>query len=131
MEDDLRPQAIKVYENTYRLGPMDGKRFSQGPIRTAVSHVLSAKLAANKEYDATKAAALCKEISKDVQAEVKKLGLPNYKFVVQTTIGQLRGQGVRIASRCLWDKDSDNSVSVTERTASMFCTVMVFGCYYE
>eukprot|EP00762_Andalucia_godoyi_P002006 ANDGO_02585.mRNA.1 Dynein light chain Tctex-type len=131
MEDDLRPQVVKVYENTYRMSPVDGKRFSQAPVRSTVSAVLEEKLSKSRDYDASKAAGVCKEISRDVQHALKKLDLPNYKFVVQTTIGQLKGQGVRMASRCLWDKENDNSVSVTQKTPSMFVNVMVFGCYYE
>jgi hypothetical protein len=42
-----------------------------------------------------------------------ELDFENYKIVVQVTIGQLRGQGGRITSRCLWDKDNDNFVSVS------------------
>ena len=31
-----------------------------------------------------------------------------YKVVVQTVIGQLKDQGIRVASRCLWDPNTDN-----------------------
>jgi hypothetical protein len=33
---------------------------------------------------------------------------PRYKFVVQVSITSTTGQGVRVASRCLWDPKKDN-----------------------
>lgn len=37
--------------------------------------------------------------------------MPRYKVVVQTAIGEMKGQGIRVASRCLWDMETDNYVS--------------------
>ena len=39
--------------------------------------------------------------------------MPRYKIVVQATLGQMKDQGVRVASRCLWDTSVDNYASVT------------------
>lgn len=44
---------------------------------------------------------------------VAKLTLPRYKIIVQATVGQLKDQGIRIASRCLWDVGTDNYTSVS------------------
>lgn len=41
----------------------------------------------------------------------ESLGKSRYKIVVQTTVGQMRDQGVRVASRCLWDPVTDNYAS--------------------
>jgi hypothetical protein len=68
---------------------------------------------------------LCSEIKE----EVKKLNIPRYKLVVQCVIGELKGQGAFLSSRCLWDTDSDNYATYTLKTQSLFCTVMVFGLY--
>jgi hypothetical protein len=50
------------------------------------------------------------------------MNIPRYKIIVQGTIGQLRDQGIRIASRCLWDVSTDNytSVSYTNVRQSIF-----------
>ena len=42
-----------------------------------------------------------------------------YKVVVQTTIGQMRDQGIRIASRCLWDPTTDNYASCSFSNVSL------------
>lgn len=44
-------------------------------------------------------------------ADADKLKKTRFKIVVQTTIGQMRDQGIRIASRCLWDPTTDNYAS--------------------
>jgi hypothetical protein len=43
---------------------------------------------------------------------ITELNMPRYKVVVQTIIGEVRGQGLRVASRCLWDVDTDNYTSL-------------------
>ncbi|CAG0897279.1 unnamed protein product [Cyprideis torosa] len=34
-----------------------------------------------------------------------------YKVVVQITLGEQRGAGVKVVSNCCWDKDTDNYAS--------------------
>lgn len=48
-----------------------------------------------------------------------------YKVVVQTTIGQMRDQGIRIASRCLWDPTTDNYASCSFSNVSLSICVNV------
>lgn len=36
-----------------------------------------------------------------------ELKLPRYKYVVNTTIGEQRGAGVKVGAKCLWDSDTD------------------------
>jgi len=45
--------------------------------------------------------------------------MPRYKVVVQCTVGELKDQGVRIASRCLWDTANDNYTSVSYKNVSV------------
>lgn len=51
-------------------------------------------------------------------AIVENMNIPRYKIIVQSTIGQLRDQGIRIASRCLWDVSTDNYTSVSYTNVS-------------
>ena len=59
------------------------------------------------------------------------LNMPRYKFIVQVALGEVRDQGVRVASRCLWDTETDNFASYSFKNDSLWCTVMVFGTYAE
>jgi hypothetical protein len=59
------------------------------------------------------------------------LGYNRYKLVVQATIGEKKGQGVRNCSRCLWDTENDNFASESFQSMHLFATVTVFGLYFE
>ncbi len=59
------------------------------------------------------------------------LNFPRYKLVVQAMLGEQKSQGVRIASRCLWDVESDNVATFAWQSDSMWCTVMCWGLYME
>ena len=54
-----------------------------------------------------------------------------YKIIVQVTIGELRDQGVRVASRSLWDTNTDNYASASFQNQSLWCSCMVFGVYTD
>ncbi len=56
----------------------------------------------------------------------ESLGKSRYKIVVQTTMGQVRDQGIRVASRCLWDPVTDNYASCSFANVSITLVVMVF-----
>ena len=74
---------------------------------------------------------MAEKIADEIKVAVKAQSIPNYKVVVQTVIGQVQGQGVRVASKCLWDDQNDNYASYTYTNNSLFCTGIVFGIYYE
>ena len=46
-------------------------------------------------------------------------------------LGEVKGQGAYIASRCLWDTDTDNYAAFSMKNESLFCVIMVFGLYLE
>ena len=39
--------------------------------------------------------------------------MPRYKLVVQVVIGEIKGQGLRVMSKCLWDDQFDNYATYT------------------
>ncbi len=47
------------------------------------------------------------------------LGFERYKFVVETTIGEFTGQGVRVASRAVWDTTTDSYASASFKNVSV------------
>ena len=50
---------------------------------------------------------------------------------MQVVLGENRQQGVRVASRCLWDAAADNYASYTYKADTLWCTAMVFAVYTE
>jgi len=39
--------------------------------------------------------------------------MERYKLAVQVIVGENKGQGVRVTSKCLWDPTIDNSATYT------------------
>ena len=75
---------------------------------------------------------LSKSIAEKIRAAVKEnLNVNRYKVVVQVTLGQLKDQGVRITSRCLWDTQTDNYASISYKNEFLWGSAMVFGLYAE
>ncbi len=71
------------------------------------------------------------QITEQVKAKIRERKFPRYKIVVQTVLGQQKGQGLRIASRCLWDVETDNVATYHYSNDTLWVTVMAFGIYTE
>ena len=115
---------------TYRMEPREHERFYPAKVRSIIEQVIKAKLE-GKEFDHQKHKQWAEAIVVEIKDHTKQLNIPSYKIVVQCVIGQVLGQGVRVASKCLWDEANDNYASWTYENASLFCTGIVFGIYYE
>jgi hypothetical protein len=57
--------------------------------------------------------------------------IPRFKLGIQVIFGENKGQGMRIASKCLWDVNFDNWASFTYINDKTYCTGIVFGVYFE
>ena len=121
----------RMMDNTYRLEPDETERFYPSKVRSCIQKCIEDRLK-DKVYDHKESEKLSKEICNSIKESVKQqLSMPSYKIVVQCVIGEIGGQGVRIASKSLWDDKNDNWASFTYSNESLFCTGMVFGIYYE
>ncbi|KAJ3364487.1 Tctex1 domain-containing protein 3 [Allomyces arbusculus] len=118
----------RVYENTYRVGP--DRTFPTAHARKLAAEILEKRLT-KVNYAPETAAELTKVISAEIVAGLKALNLDRYKYVADVTIGEFKGQGIRSASRALWDSTTDSFASATFKNASLFCVAVVFGVYFE
>mmetsp|Transcript_50030 Transcript_50030/g.108680 ORF Transcript_50030/g.108680 Transcript_50030/m.108680 type:complete len:110 (+) Transcript_50030:22-351(+) len=105
-------------------------RFRAAEVKQAIQELLDARLN-GKRYDANESAQISKELCTEIKEKVKAIGSPQHKLVVQVTIGEMQGQGVRIAARCLWDHAIDNSAAAHYSNQWLYCVGMVFACYYD
>ena len=46
-------------------------------------------------------------------------------YVLQVTLGQKKGQAMRVVSRCLWDTHSDASASELYENETLYCVCQV------
>jgi hypothetical protein len=136
-----KPQGnAVVFENTYRLKPL--VKFAAGEVTRLINAALHRNLEKVK-YDHEKLPELIAKISNELLAEIKsillliELNYERYKIVVQIEIGEHKGQGVKVASRCIWDTTTDTWASGNFRNVflinkgTLFAVCMVFGCYFE
>jgi hypothetical protein len=118
----------KTDENTYIVHPEYKNKFRPGPVREIIREVLQSKLE-KATYNIDAMHNVTRQIADDIKDRVKELALPRYKIVVQVTIGEQRGQGVRMGSRCFWDSDTDSYASETFANESLFCVATCYGVY--
>lgn len=130
MEDAAFAGAMKevLYENTYITEPT--VKFQRYKVQAVIRQVLKDRME-KQQYDPVKGAQTAKQLADDLREKVKALGYEHYKLVIQVTMGQKKGQAMRIVSRSLWDTSTDSFASETFENESLYCVCQVFGLYYE
>lgn len=117
------------YENTYRMHPT--KKFFPEKAAAIIKSVLEDALK-RKSYDFATFSKLTLELSDRIKERVKEsMDLPRYKLVSFVTVGQMLDQGVRVASRCVWDAKCDHYASSSYSNGSMFAVGVVYAAYFE
>ncbi|CAM9824785.1 unnamed protein product [Pylaiella littoralis] len=124
------PPVVEIVQPTYITKPAEDEKFYPSEVKAVAEKAVHAELQ-DKEYDGEEAKEWSLNIADTIREGVKTLNAPRYKIVVQVTIGQMKDQGVRVASRCLWDTATDNYTSVQFKNQSLWCSAMVFGVYTE
>eukprot|EP01061_Rhynchopus_euleeides_P026684 TRINITY_DN43485_c0_g1_i1.p1 TRINITY_DN43485_c0_g1~~TRINITY_DN43485_c0_g1_i1.p1 ORF type:complete len:118 (+),score=30.37 TRINITY_DN43485_c0_g1_i1:187-540(+) len=116
--------------STYPTKPREGTKFLKRDVESTMKAILQEKLH-SKEYDPAEQNQLTKDLCTEIQNAVKQMGYERYKIVIQVNITEARGQGIRIASRCLWDPDQDNFAEAIYRNQHLWCCALCYGCYWE
>ncbi|OMJ80668.1 hypothetical protein SteCoe_19048 [Stentor coeruleus] len=116
--------------STHRMEPKDDEKFYPSVVKKIINDILNEKLT-GVTYDDKVAQSLALEISNLVKIKCKSLKMPRYKIIVQTFIGENLNQGMRVASKSLWNPKIDNYASCSFMSGSLFAVVIVFGSYYE
>ncbi|XP_077554236.1 dynein light chain Tctex-type protein 2B-like isoform X1 [Haemaphysalis longicornis] len=115
--------------NTYELRLAPDKKFSAQAAKECVKDVLMNEYD-DRKYDQSQVATWAKETSKKICDRLQELGFERYKYVVQVVISEQRGEGARMACRCLWDADTDVCVSEFFNGDTLFCAALVLASYY-
>jgi tctex1 domain-containing protein 2 len=114
----------------FQIRPTYNERFPSSTVKEVVRDILKTELT-GIEYTVDSTPDQSKRIADTVRNKLRELKLPRYKFMVQVVIGELRGQGVQMGSRCFWDSSSDCQVSETFVNDSLFAVCTAFGVYYN
>lgn len=128
--------VVPRIENTYKLSPDENKRFYAYKIYPNILELVTEKMLKSESenangYNSRACASLTRELADSVRREAKNLSVPRYKVVVHIVIGENTGQDIRVASRCLWNTDFDNCVSVAYKTKHMWISAVIYVLYSE
>lgn len=110
--------------------PKKGEKFSKSEVEKEINALLERELK-NTQYNPKDVVNLSKNLNAKIITQLKEMGYPRYKFVSQVVISSVEGQGIRVASRCLWDPQQDNFATSSYKNSSLLCVALVFGCFYE
>lgn len=90
------------------------------------------------KYDFALVPELTQKIANELLQSVKTLECDRYKLLVDVHIGEFKGQGIKVASRAVWDTTTDTYASASFKNVpsfltkgSLFAVAMVFALYYE
>lgn len=117
-------------ENTYRLGPHESQRFNGSRVTRLVNDIMRNHLE-NVKYEPSKCRDLVQLLSDEIKTRTKSILYKRYKLIVNLTIGQNSGNSLIMASRSLWNPDTDNECTVTYKNSSLFAIATIFACYYD
>lgn len=113
-------------QQEYQIKPKQREKFRPSQAKEIINQVLEQKLK-NLTYNDIQN--VIKLVADEIKYKLKDLQLPRYKFMVNVIIGQQKGQGVRVGTRCFWDYDTDSMASQYYINDSLFCLVTVYGVY--
>ena len=125
-------EYLSNLRNQQMCEPKEGEKFYPSKIQEFIKNGIEVCMR-GYEFDANNLSAKTEEIAKSVRESVRvgAYQLSRYKLVVQVVLGEIKNQGLKISSKCLWDVNSDNYASYTHKTETFYCTAIVFGCYNE
>ncbi|BFZ09756.1 hypothetical protein BsWGS_12795 [Bradybaena similaris] len=127
---DVRKISPAQYENTFRLPDSVGQKFDAHQVEQVIHEVLESRLK-DATYERDSCTALGQELANEIHQRLKAFQWSRYKFLCHVIVGQWRGQGIHVASRCVWDTQLDNCSCVQYSNKSLFVVAHCFGIYFE
>ena len=117
------------FQNSYRMEPT--KKFFPDKAEAIIKSVFSDALN-EKKYDFATFSKLTSEMSDRIKDRVKEsMDLPRYKLVSFVTVGQVKDQGVKVGSRCVWNARCDKYASASFSNGSVFAVGVIYATYFE
>lgn len=123
-------QNNQKLENTFRLGPGEGQKFNVSKVQKLVNDILISHLE-NVKYEPNKCKDIVQNLSEEIKSRIKSIIFRRYKLIVNITIGQNSGNSIIVASRSLWNADTDNGCTVQYKNNSIFAIATIFATYFD
>uniref|UniRef100_UPI00398F6ABB dynein light chain Tctex-type protein 2-like isoform X1 n=1 Tax=Pristiophorus japonicus TaxID=55135 RepID=UPI00398F6ABB len=124
-----KPSLVKQrVANTYKMVP--DKEFDFAAVERRVDELLKDKLKF-MEFNINSCKALTLSLSDDIRAIAKELAPDRFKLIARVFFGEMKNQGLTIASRFLWDPEHDSWCASLYRTNTFFVVGTVYAVYFE
>jgi hypothetical protein len=120
-------------KNNYEIRVKLTNKFTKEKAFNVIKYILDEKMSLmNENYNEELAQQLNREICETIRNEFKdgKYNFQKYKFIVHCIIGEKKGQGIKIGSKCIWDSNSDSVVCVNWANENIFAFCSVYGIYF-
>ena len=119
-------------ENTYRTDPSADNCLNLTKIRLEIEQLLRSTIG-QKRYVQDTCQLMCLLLTNQIKALAREqiVAGERHKIVCIVLINERREQGISMASRCLWNDSTDNSVNVTYQNDSISAVALVNFVYYE
>ncbi|EDO33644.1 predicted protein, partial [Nematostella vectensis] len=114
---------------TYKTEP--DRRFVPHVVKRVMDSALEEALEGMEHYESAKCRALTTSVCEDIKQKVKFLNYDRYKLVCVVYFGSVKGQEMRVASRCLWNHNFDTFASSSVTKGDIFAVAMMYGIYKE
>ena len=116
---------------TYRLSPHADRCFKPSAVKKIMDDVLEEAMEGLDRYDPVKCRTLSTALSEDIKQRVKWLNYERFKLICLVHVGSINGQGMQIASRCLWNESADSFASTSFKKKDVFAVALMFAVYKE
>ncbi|VVD06123.1 unnamed protein product [Leptidea sinapis] len=129
-ENELTPVQLEkpLAPANYEIRPGLGEKFQAENVKYIITTTMQEQLM-GRQYRADQAPRWAKAIANAVRQRVQELDMKRYKVVVQCTILEMKGAGIKSGQRCIWDPETDDYIDDLYRNDTIFCYTIVYGVY--
>ncbi|OAJ37998.1 hypothetical protein BDEG_21967 [Batrachochytrium dendrobatidis JEL423] len=99
---------------SYNIRPNYKQKFRPAVVSKEIHQILADRLTGVAYHPDT-----CSQWTREIADEIKN------KLKVHVTMGEMRGEGVRMGARCFWDADTDNIAQDSFINASVNTTTLI------
>ncbi|XP_015120206.1 tctex1 domain-containing protein 2 [Diachasma alloeum] len=124
--DDVEADSSQA---VYQIRPQLSDKFKPQLVKELIDDILHDHLAA-KKYSIEEANKLSRTIADSIRIKVKELHYRQYKYVVNVILGESRGAGMKMGTRCIWDAEADSYAHGSFKNETIFCVACVYAVFY-
>jgi tctex1 domain-containing protein 2 len=121
--------GIGALPETYSIRPSYKDKFCPLKAKEIMKTIVEPILLEEK-YSKAIVSTHLQDIADNVRTALRDEYTNRYKIMVQVVIGEKKGQGVRIGSKCFWDSDTDNLAFYSFMNDNLYCVVVAFASYF-